>query len=95
MYYQIKGAIFGAVPFDSDATHVLLGFLVYLVAVLLFRRSVKDWWSVLPVVILSVIMEVVDMIAANQSVAGAAEDFVLFVLLPLITTLVFRMGWAK
>lgn len=95
MYLDIKASVFGSVPFDNDFTHMLLGMVVLLVTVIVFRRAMGQWTTLLPVVLLSLAMELVDVLVYGQSPAGAARDFVTFCLMPALLVLAFRQGWAK
>lgn len=95
MYAQIKGAIWGAVPFDTDATQIVIGWLIFIIVITGFRRTIKRWSAVLPVVVIGLVIEVADMMLLGQSFANLARDLLLFVMLPVLTTFVFRIGWAK
>lgn len=95
MYSTIKGAIWGAIPAGGDATEILLGFVVFLIALLVFRRPIASWWSALPVVILGALIALLDVVALGQGAGSAIRDLVLFSLLPVVTVLIYRMGWAK
>lgn len=95
MYADIKGAIWGAVPFDGDATQILIGWTIYMIAILGFRRTIKRWSAPLPVLVLGLAIEIADMVLLGQSFAWSARDLLLFSLLPVLTTFFYRIGWAK
>jgi len=94
MYSDIKGTVFAAVPFGTDATHILLGYALFLITLVVFRRPLRSWPAVIPVLLVGAGMEVADLIR-GQYWGQAAWDFVLFCLLPLVTVGIYRMGWAK
>lgn len=95
MYAQIKSLVFGAVPTGWDATQILIGYAVFLIVLLAFRRPIRTWWAVLPVGIIGLAIEVADMALLGQGLATAVRDLVLFAILPLVTVTIYRMGWAK
>ncbi|MGC2856430.1 hypothetical protein ACM64Y_13230 [Novispirillum sp. DQ9] len=95
MYAQIKSLVFGAVPTDWDAVQILVGFVVFLITLLVFRQSIKAWWGFLPVLIIGVVIEVADMVFLGQGILTAARDLILFTLLPLTVVFVSRQGWVK
>lgn len=95
MYSSIKGVFWGAIPAGGDATEILLGYAVFLIALLIFRRPIANWWAALPVVILGAVIALLDVVALGQGIGPAVRDLVLFCLLPVLTVLIYRMGWAK
>ncbi|MCA1941347.1 MAG: hypothetical protein LDL26_10145 [Caenispirillum bisanense] len=95
MYLDIKGSLFGSIPFDNDFTHMLFGMVVLLVTAIVFRRPVGQWATLLPVVLISAAMELVDVLIYGQAAGAAARDFVTFCLIPAVLVLSFRQGWAK
>lgn len=95
MYAQIKSLVFGAIPTDWDAVQILVGFVVFLMTLLVFRQSIKAWWGVLPVVIVAVAIEIADMVFLGQGILTAARDLILFCLLPLVMVFISRQGWIK
>ncbi|GAA0592730.1 hypothetical protein [Caenispirillum bisanense] len=95
MYLDIKRSVFGAIPFDNDFSHMLLGLVVLLVTVVVFRRPMGHWPTLAPVVLLSLAMELVDALLYGQRAAAAAHDFVAACLVPAVLVVVFRQGWAR
>lgn len=95
MYAHFKSLVFGMVPTGWDAAQILLGFAVFLITLVVFRRSVRTWWAFWPVLIVGLAVEAADMALLGQDPARAVRDVVLFALLPLLTTFVFRLGWVK
>ena len=95
MYASFKATLWGAVPATGDATEILLGFAVFLITLLIFRRPIAKWWAALPVVIVGALIALLDVLVLGQSVGAAVMDLILFSLLPVVTVLIYRMGWAK
>lgn len=95
MYAQIKSLIYGAIPTDWDAAQIIVGYIVFLITLLVFRQSIKAWWAFLPVLIVGLVIEIADMVFLGQDIATAARDLILFIILPLVTVFAYRMGWAK
>ncbi|KJS35696.1 MAG: hypothetical protein VR70_15505 [Rhodospirillaceae bacterium BRH_c57] len=95
MYAQIKSILYGAIPTDWDAAQIIVGYIVLLITLLVFRQSIKAWWAFLPVLIVGLLIEIADMVLLGQAIGTAARDLVLFTILPLVTVFAFRMGWTK
>lgn len=95
MYLSIKGSIFGAIPFGNDFTHMLVGFAVLMITVIVFRQPMGRWTTLAPVGLIALAMELVDVLVYGQAAGAAARDFVTFSLVPAILVLAFRQGWAK
>lgn len=95
MYYSFKNAVWGSIPLGGDATEMLLGFVVFLLTLLVFRRSLNSWWAALPTVICALIIALLDILVLGQGLGGALRDAALFALVPAGMTLIYRMGWAK
>jgi hypothetical protein len=95
MYSTFKSTLWGAIPLGGDATELLLGFAVFLLTLLVFRRPMSSWWAALPTVICALVIALLDVIALGQGVSGALFDALLFSSVAVIMTLIYRMGWAK
>ncbi|WP_404385817.1 hypothetical protein [Caenispirillum salinarum] len=95
MYLDFKNSLFGAIPFGNDFTHLVFGLVVLLVTAIVFRQPVGKWSTLLPVVLISLAMELTDVLVYGHDAGAAARDFVTFCLVPAILVLVFRQGWAK
>lgn len=95
MYATLKGVLWGAVPAGGDATEIVLGYSVFLITLLVFRRPLRTWWAALPTLIVGGLIGLLDVLVLGQGVGGALRDGVLFGLLPLVTVVVYRMGWAR
>lgn len=95
MYLDFKQTLFGSVPFGNDFTHMAVGMLVLLITAIIFRQPVGKWSTLLPVVLISLAMELTDVLLYGQAAGPAARDFITFCLVPAILVLVFRQGWAK
>lgn len=95
MYLSIKQTIWNSIPFGNDFTHMLAGFGVLLITLVIFRQPMGKWTTLAPVGLISLAMELVDVLLYGQNAAGAARDFVCFCLVPAILVLAFRQGWAK
>lgn len=95
MYLSVKHSVFNAVPFGNDFTHMLAGFLILLITVIVFRQPMGKWSTLLPVGLIALAMELADVLVYGQNASDAARDFVTFCLVPAILVLAFRQGWAK
>lgn len=95
MYGDVKDAIFGAIPASSDATHIYLGLVVLLIATVILRRSMSDWAALIPVLVVSLVMEAIDVLIVGQSFSGAIRDFAHFCIAPFVLVFFLRQGWAR
>lgn len=95
MYASFKATVWGAVPAGGDATEILLGFTVFLIALLVFRRPLKAWSAIVPVAVVGGLVALLDVLALGQGGLAALRDLLLFLLLPLVLVLAARMNWLK
>ncbi len=95
MYSTFKSTIWGAIPLGSDATEIVLGFAVFLITLLFFRRPLASWWAALPTLACALLIALLDGLVLGQGMAAALVDAMLFSLVAVIMTLIYRMSWAK
>jgi hypothetical protein len=79
----------------GDATEFVLGFVIFLLTLLVFRRPLNSWWAALPTVICALMIALLDILVLGQGAWWALRDAALFSLTPVVMTLIYRMGWAK
>jgi|GEM_PF-1093514 len=95
MYSEIKELIFGAFPFSYDATLILLGMLVWLISGLIFRLPMTRLVCIAPIIIITVCVEIADVMFLAQAPARAITDFG-FVVIPVLVVVFFQhQGWAR
>ncbi|NVJ92460.1 MAG: hypothetical protein HWE34_12420 [Methylocystaceae bacterium] len=95
MYGDIKMQVFSLFPFSSDATLILLGLLLWLIAGLLFRLPMSKLVCLTPIIILGVAMEISDVMFLNQAPMRAVSDFAFLVAPVLIVVFFQHQGWAR
>ena len=95
MYAEIRSWVYGSVPAGAQATDVFIGWAVYILAITVARRPMKSWWSAIIVVIVGLLIAIADMLFAKAGFKQAAREWVFFCVLPVLTTLVARLGWLR
>ena len=60
-YQLLKLWLLAALPLTKDAIHVYIGFLCLLVALIVLRRRLTSYWTLLPGLVVSVTMEIFDL----------------------------------
>lgn len=95
MYSTIKSDVLAAIPGGWEADHLILGLLMYGVALTLARRPLRSWSAVLPTLVLGVSMESVDVLVIGQGFADAVRDLGFLVIAPILFTFCARQGWIK
>jgi len=95
MYSEIKELVFGLFPFSYDATLVLIGLLIWLIAGLIFRLPMTRLASIVPVIVITVCVEISDVMFLAQAPIRAVTDFG-FVVIPVLIIVFFQhQGWAR
>lgn len=95
MYSDIKELIFGVFPFSSDATLIVLGLVIWLFSGLFFRLRMSRLACVIPLLIISVAVEITDVMLLAQSPMRAIEDFS-FMVVPVFILVFFQhQGWVR
>lgn len=95
MYGDIKMQVFSLFPFSSDATLILLGMLLWLIAGLVFRLPMSKLVCLAPIIILGVAMEISDVMFLDQPPVRAISDFAFLVVPVLIVVFFQHQGWAR
>jgi hypothetical protein len=90
--YQIfKLWVLAVIPLTKDAIHIYIGFAGLLAAVILFRRRLSSYQALLPGLLVSLAMEVLDL-RDGYSVAASVHDIVNTNLLPFVLVTLARLG---
>ena len=71
-YQILKQSILGTLALSKDAVHAHLGLICYLLTALLFRRSLRWAPALVPGLLLSIGMEVMDLVHARAAGGGLA-----------------------
>jgi hypothetical protein len=61
VFQAIKLAVVSVTGLSKDALHIYIGLTVYLAACLALRKSARNWWPVLLVVLIACLGEALDM----------------------------------
>ena len=77
-------------PLTKDAIHVYIGFLCLLIALIVFRRRLTSYWAVVPGLVVSVLMEILDLRDGYNWVASA-KDLVNTNLIPVVLVTLARL----
>jgi hypothetical protein len=95
MYSDIKEVVFGIFPFSHDAKLILLGLLVWLISGLIFRLSMSRLSCMAPLIIITVCVEIADVMLLSQTPIQALSDFGFMVLPALVVVFFQHQGWAR
>ena len=76
-------------PLTKDAIHIYIGFLCLLVALILFRRSLTSYAALIPGLVVSLAMEVLDLRDGYDWLASL-KDVVNTNLIPFVLVLLAR-----
>jgi hypothetical protein len=76
-------------PLTKDAIHVYIGFLCLLVALILLRRRLTSYWALVPGLLVSITMEILDL-RDGYGWAASAKDLVNTNLIPFLLVLLAR-----
>lgn len=95
MYATFRAIIVEHIPAHGDAADIMLGWVVYLLAMSVLRRPVRDWWSAGVVAIAGLALAIADSLLLRYGLRAVIREFILFSVLPGLTTLAFRLGWAR
>jgi hypothetical protein len=99
-YQLLKLQVLGALHLAKDAAHVYAGMFVLLAAVVVARIPLRSWWSLVPGLLATAVMEALDLRDgyADDRVwhwAATLKDVVNTNLLPALTVFLARRGWLK
>jgi hypothetical protein len=95
-WYEAKMFVERAVVFSSDALHVMVGMVVWLLFALILRRPVTDWRPWLGLLVLLLLNETVDLWVEQWPDLGmqygeSAKDVLLTMTLPSVLMAVARL----
>ena len=76
-------------PLTKDAIHVYIGFLCLLLALILFRRKLSSFTALIPGLVVSVAMEILDL-RDGYGWAASLKDLVNTNLIPFLLVLLTR-----
>jgi hypothetical protein len=88
-YQLFKLGWLAILPLTKDAIHIYIGFLCLLLALILFRRKLSSFQALIPGLIVSVLMEVLDLRDGYDWLASA-KDLVNTNLIPFVLVLLAR-----
>jgi hypothetical protein len=77
-------------PLTKDAIHVYIGFLCLLIALVVLRRRLSSYWALVPGLLLSVAMEVLDL-RDGYGWAESAKDLINTNLMPFVLVTLARL----
>ena len=95
MYADLKSTIFNAFPISHDATIIVIGLCLWLIAGLVFRLPMGRFLAVVPLVIVAVAIELSDVVFLDQAPVTAVRDFILFCLPVAVLVFFQSQGWAR
>ena len=95
-WYRVKMFIERASVISSDAIHVLIGVLVWLVVALVTRRPLSGWLPWLAVLALTLLNEAIDLSVERwpelaMQLGESAKDVVLTMTLPTVLMVAIRV----
>ena len=88
-YQLFKLGWLAVLPLTKDAIHIYIGFLCFLVALILFRRRMTSFWALLPGILVSMAMEYFDLRDGFGWLASL-KDLVNTNLIPFVLVLLAR-----
>ena len=88
-YQVFKLGWLAVLPLTKDAIHIYIGFLCLLVALILFRRSLTSYTVLIPGLVVSLAMEVLDLRDGYDWLASL-KDVVNTNLIPFVLVLLAR-----
>lgn len=77
-------------PLTKDAIHVYIGFLCLLISLIVFRRRLTSYWAIVPGLVVSVLMEILDL-RAGYGWGASAKDLVNTNLIPVVLVTLARL----
>jgi hypothetical protein len=95
MYGRIKDMLLGWYPVGGEATLILFGLTLLVIATAVFRLRLSQWWAAGVVLAVAAIMEVLDILLLGQSVELGLRHLLLVALPPAILVLFIRQGWSR
>ena len=99
-YPELKHLIVSIVVLAKDAIHIYIGFFCLLASVILLRRPLASYWTLLPGFIVSCAMEVLDIrynyfLKGSANLAASLHDLVNTNFIPLLLVTLTRWKWLR
>lgn len=96
-YQLVKLKVLDVIPVSKDAAHIYVGMGCLLLALLVFRIPLRSYWALVPGLIASLAMEVLDLRDDRASVghfrwSASLKDVVNTNLLPFVLVFAARMS---
>jgi len=89
-YQLLKLWLLDTLPLTKDAIHVYIGFFCLLVALVVFRRRLASYWALVPGLLVSVTMEIVDL-RDGYGWTASVEDLINTNLMPFVLVTLARL----
>jgi hypothetical protein len=88
-YQVFKLGWLAVLPLTKDAIHIYIGFLCFLVALILFRRSLSSYTALIPGLLVAMALEVFDL-RDGFSWLASLKDIINTNLMPFVLVLLAR-----
>jgi hypothetical protein len=89
-YQLLKLWLLDILPLTKDAIHVYIGFLCLLVALAVLRRRLTSYWALVPGLLVSVTMEIIDL-RDGYGWAASVKDLINTNLMPFVLVTLARL----
>jgi hypothetical protein len=77
-------------PLTKDAIHIYIGFVLLLIALVVFRRRLSSYQALIPGLVVSVVLEVFDL-RDGYSLGASVHDIINTNLLPFVLVTLARL----
>jgi hypothetical protein len=77
-------------PLTKDAIHIYIGFVLLLIALIVFRRRLSSYQALIPGLVVSLVMEVFDL-RDGYSLGASVHDIINTNLLPFVLVTLARL----
>jgi len=77
-------------PLTKDAIHIYIGFVLLLIALIVFRRRLSSYQALIPGLLVSLVMEVFDL-RDGYSLGASVHDIINTNLLPFVFVTLARL----
>lgn len=99
-YTHFKDLVVSITHLSKDAIHIYIGFICLLASVVILRRPLTSYWVLLPGVIISCAVEVLDFVdfysfLGHVSWKSSLHDLVNTNLIPVLLVTLARWQWKK
>jgi len=93
-YQLLKLWLLDTLPLTKDAIHVYIGFLCVMLALVVFRRRLASYWALVPGLLVSVTMEIIDL-RDGYDWTASVKDLINTNLLPFVLVTLARLRTFK